>query len=300
MGEPRTSEKESVRVKTSAFVTQGITIPKTGEKTVVSALFNRLTTTAFASLVALTSFSAFAQDDTMSQIRLAPPAADSAMPGAALDTAAMMPEPAPAAPDQTAAPAKETTVPKTARAGKVELVNIAATNKKIRANGWGEYVVGGRCLCCDNMKSIDCVTVQTRNRTDKLRIKQVVDGKVVRDTSDNSTFFGNVFERENVIKPVAVLMADITWPKLQDIYKVIVCTVADSLKPKNVPFNCELAYYDQFDRLRWLKKVENSGKAEQIVFDLEKPVLTKNILLKIRDGRCKLTEVGIYGKADGE
>jgi len=276
-------------------------MPKTVDVHVPSFIMHQLTVPYVVLCMALATPVVFAQQDSMSQIQLVPSAVDSTVTTnveqASIDSAA---DTSVTIPEKAAAPAQAVTVPKNTRAGKVELVNIAATNKKVRAMGWGEYVVGGRCLCCDNMKSIDCVTVQTRNRTDKLRIKQIVDGKVIRDTSDNATFFGNVFERETVTKPVAILMADITWPKLQDVYKVIVCTVADSLKVKNVPFNCELAYYDQFDRLRWLKKVANSEHAEQIVFDLEKPILTKNILLKIRDGRSKLTEVAIYGLAATE
>ena len=203
------------------------------------------------------------------------------------------------APEETSAPVLETAVPATARLRNIDLVNITIKNKKMRVSGWGEYVVGGHCLCCDNMKSIDCVSVQTRNRTDKLKIRQVIDGRIVRDTSDEKTFFGNVFERENPTRPVAVLMTDISWKKMQDVYKVIVYTVADSLKTKNVSFNCQLGYYDQFDRLRWVNKVDNSGHDEQIVFDLEKPMLTKNLLLQIRDGRNKLTEVAIFGMKAG-
>lgn len=179
---------------------------------------------------------------------------------------------------------------------KLNLTNIVLTTKKVRTTGWGEYVVGGHCLCCDNMRSIDCITVQTTNRTDKLRIKQIVDGKIDRDTADRSTYFGELYEREAQTKPVAILMAEITLPKLQDIYKVEVYTVADSLKRKNVPFNCELAYYDQFDRLQWTKKVANSGKSEMIAFEFEKPIFTKSILLKVRDGRSKVTEVAVFAE----
>jgi hypothetical protein len=191
---------------------------------------------------------------------------------------------------------QEVLAPTTVKFGKLELTNIALSTKKIRAMGWGEYVVGGHCLCCDNMRSADCITVQTTNRTDKLRIKQVIDGKVDPDTIDKTTYFGDLFEREAETKPVAVLMAEISLPKLQDIYKVIVYTVSDSLKKKNVPFNCELAYTDQFDRLQWVKKVENSGHDEQISFDLEKPIFTKSVLLKIKDGRNRITEVAIFAE----
>jgi hypothetical protein len=176
------------------------------------------------------------------------------------------------------------------------LTNVALTLKKVRTTGWGEYVVGGHCLCCDNMRSIDCITVQTTNRTDKLRIKQIVDGKIDRDTADNTTYFGELYEREMQTKPVAILMAEITMPKLQEVYKVLVYTVADSLKRKNVPFNCELAYYDQFDRLQWTTNVANCGKSEVITFEFEKPILTKSILLKVRDGRNKITEVAVFAE----
>jgi hypothetical protein len=177
-----------------------------------------------------------------------------------------------------------------------ELTNIVLTDKKIRVSGWGEYVVGGHCLCCDNMRSVDCITVNTTNRTDKQRIKQILDGKTEADTGDKATYFGDIFERDVSTKPVALLMAEITLPKLQDIYKVIVYTVADSLKKKNVPFNCELGYTDQFDRLQWAGKVENNGRDDHITFDLEKPILTKCILLKIKDGRNRITEVAIFVK----
>jgi hypothetical protein len=176
------------------------------------------------------------------------------------------------------------------------LTNIVLTEKKIRATGWGEYVVGGHCLCCDNMRSADCITVNTTNRTDKMRLKQIIDGKIEADTGDNTTYFGEIFERDVTTKPVALLMAEITLPQLQEIYRVIVYTVADSLKKKNVIFNCELGYTDQFDRLQWAGKVENNGHDDHITFDLEKPILTKDILLKVQDGRNRITEVAIFTK----
>jgi hypothetical protein len=177
-----------------------------------------------------------------------------------------------------------------------ELTNIVLTDKKIRVSGWGEYVVGGHCLCCDNMRSVDCITVNTTNRTDKQRIKQILDGKTEADTGDIATYFGDIFERDVPTKPVALLMAEITLPKLQDIYKIIVYTVADSLKKKNVPFNCEVGYTDQFDRLQWAGKVENNGHDDHITFDFEKPIFTKGILLKVKDGRNRITEAAIFVK----
>jgi hypothetical protein len=252
------------------------------------------------SVLVLLSLQVMAQEDSMSKIQVIPKvdSVSTINTGSPADSSSKnSPEDNLAKPDVTA---QEELAPNIAKFGKIDLVNIALTNKKIRAMGWGEYVVGGHCLCCDNMRSIDCITVQTTNRTDKLRIKQIVDGKIERDTVDNSTYFGGLFEREMQTKPVVVLMAEITWPKLQDIYKIVVYTVADSLKKKNVPFNCELAYMDQFDRLQWAKKVENSGHDDHITFDLEKPIFTKNILLKIKDGRNKISEVSIFAENKSE
>jgi len=192
--------------------------------------------------------------------------------------------------------AQETSAPKTASFGKLSLTNIALTDKKIRVFGWGEYIVGGHCLCCDNMRSVDCITVQTTNRTDKLRIKQIIDGKTEADTGDNTTYFGDIFERDAPTRPVAELIAEITLPQLQDIYRVTVYTVADSLKRKNVLFNCELGYTDQFDRLQWAGKVDNCGHDDHITFDLDKPIFTKDILLKVKDGRNRITEVALFVK----
>jgi hypothetical protein len=180
-------------------------------------------------------------------------------------------------------------------AGK-ELVNIVSTEKKIRAMGWGEYRVGGHCLCCDNMRSVDCITVQTINRTDRLKIKQIVDGKTAADSGDAAACFGNIYERDAPATPVALLMAEITLPRQRDICRVIVYGVADSQKRKNVTFNCELGYMDQFDRLQWAGKVENSGHEDRIVFDPAKPLFTDHILLKIRDGRNRITEVAIFAE----
>ena len=192
--------------------------------------------------------------------------------------------------------AQEVLSPKNASFGKIDLTNIVLTDKKIRASGWGEYMVGGHCLCCDNMRSVDCITVNTTNRTDKLRLKQIIDGKTEADTGDNTTYFGDLFERDVPTKPVALLMVEITLPKLQDIYRITVYSVADSLKKKNVLFNCELGYTDQFDRLQWAGKVENNGHNDHITFDLEKPIFTKDILLKVKDGRNRITEVALFTK----
>jgi hypothetical protein len=174
------------------------------------------------------------------------------------------------------------------------LTNIVLTDKKIRASGWGEYRVGGKCLCCDNIRDGDCITVQTTNRTDRIRIKQIIDGKIEADTSDKTTYFGDVFERDRPEVPVALLMAEITLPKLQDIYKVIVYTLVDKVKNKSFLSSCELGYTDQFDRLQWAGKVENNGHDDYIAFTMERPIFTKSILLKAKGGRSRITEVAIF------
>jgi hypothetical protein len=172
--------------------------------------------------------------------------------------------------------------------------NIVLTDKKIRASGWGEYRVGGHCLCCDNIRDGDCIVVQTTNRTESKRIKQIIDGKTEADTGDKSTYFGDIGERDVPTKPVALLMAEITLPKLQDIYKVIVYTMVDKVKNKSFLSSCELGYTDQFDRLLWAGKVENNEHDDHITFDMEKPIFTKSILLKVKDGRSRITEVAIF------
>jgi hypothetical protein len=243
-------------------------------------------------ILVFVAMQAFAQVDTLSKIKLGDSSGIAAAPAAIADSSSPVQSTDSLSvqePESITLPAPTTTTFKN-----LTLTNVVLTLKKVRTTGWGEYVVGGHCLCCDNMRSIDCITVQTTNRTDKLRIKQIVDGKIERDTADKSTYFGELYEREEQTRPVEVLMAEIALPKLHDIYRVEVYTVADSLKRKNVPFNCELAYYDQFDRLQWTKKVTNSGKSEVITFEFEKPIFTKSILLKVRDGRNKITEVAVF------
>jgi hypothetical protein len=247
-------------------------------------------------ILVLVAMQVFSQVDTLLKVKLSASPGDSsgiaAAPVAVADSSSLVP------PADSLSGSKSISLPAPTSATfkNLTLTNVVLKSKKVRTTGWGEYVVGGHCLCCDNMRSIDCITVQTTNRTDKLRIKQIVDGKIDRDTSNNSTYFGELYEREEQTRPVEVLMAEIALPKLYDIYKVEVFTVADSLKRKNVPFNCELAYYDQFDRLQWTKKVANSGKSEVITFEFEKPIFTKSILLKVRDGRNKITEVAVFAE----
>jgi hypothetical protein len=256
-----------------------------------------LTGSAAVVVVLLVSLQASAQGDSISKIKGIPTKRDSvstvsaAAPADSLSKNRTKDSLAKAGGD-----AQEVSAPKNASFGKIDLTNIVLTDRKIRASGWGEYIVGGHCLCCDNMRSADCITVQTTNRTDKMRVKQIIDGKIEADTGDNTTYFGEIFERDVTTKPVALLMAEITLPKLQDIYRVVVYTVADSVRKKNVLFNCELGYTDQFDRLQWAGKVENSGHDDHITFDLEKPIFTKDILLKVKDGRNRITEVAIFTK----
>jgi hypothetical protein len=177
------------------------------------------------------------------------------------------------------------------------LTNIVSTQKNIRAYGWGEYKVGGRCLCCDNLLDGDCIIIHTTNRTDKIRIKQIVDGKTEADTNDKASYFGDVEERERP-EPVNLLMAEISLKKMADIYKVIVYTMIDKGKKRSFLSNCELGYYDQFDRLQWAGKAENKGNDDHIAFEMEKPVFTKNILLKVKGGKNRITEVAIFGRND--
>jgi hypothetical protein len=181
------------------------------------------------------------------------------------------------------------------------LTNIVLTDKSIRAYGWGEYRVMGRCLCCDNALDGDCILVQNTNRTDRVRIKQVVDGKVLADTNDNSTFFGDVMERENPV-PVSEIMIEITSKKMRNIYAVLVYTMIDKEKKKNFLSNFELGYYDQFDRLQWAGKAEcqwnDKWNKYHIAFEMEKPIFTKSILLKVKGGKNRITEVALFGKTD--
>ena len=102
-------------------------------------------------------------------------------------------------------------------------------------------------------------------------------------------------ERDNP-KNVTVLMAEITFKELRDIYEVIVYTMVDKEKMKNYLPNCELGYYDQFDRLQWAGKRESKWSDEYITFQLEKPILTKDILLKVVGGKSRITEVTLLGK----
>jgi hypothetical protein len=179
------------------------------------------------------------------------------------------------------------------------LTNIVLAGKNIRAYGWGEYKVGGRCLCCDNLLDGDCIIVHSSNRTERLKIKQIIDGKIEADTSVKESFFGNVEERENPV-PVNLLMAEITLNKISDIYKIIVYTIIDKDKKKSCLSNCDLAYTDQFDRLQWHGKVENKGEDDHISFEFEKPIFTKSILLKVKGGRSIITEVAIFCRTSKE
>lgn len=179
------------------------------------------------------------------------------------------------------------------------LTNIVLTTKGIRASGWGEYRVGGRCLCCDNLLDGDCIIVHNTNRTKKKRLKQIVDGEIEADTSDTKSYFGDVTERDRP-EFVRLLMAEIKLKKMVDVYKIVVYTMADKKKGKVYLSNCEFGYYDQFDRLQWAGKVENNKRNTQIALELKKPVLTKCILLKVKGGKNRITEVAIFCKNDKE
>jgi hypothetical protein len=196
-------------------------------------------------------------------------------------------------PSNTSSAEEHTSSSKNSEIEDPELTNIVLTEKGIRAEGWGEYRVQGRCLCCDNALDGDCIIVQSTNRTDKTRIKQIVDGKIEADTNDKATYFGDVMERENPV-PANLIMAEITLKKIRDIYKVVVYTMVDLEKKKNFLSNCQLGYYDQFDRLQWAGKEESKGIEDHITFKLQNPILTKNVLLRVQGGKNRITEVALF------
>ena len=173
--------------------------------------------------------------------------------------------------------------------------NLVGKDKTLRAYGWGEYKVGGRCLCCDNFLDGDCIVVHSTNRTERTRIKQIIDGKIIADTSDKSTYYGDVMEREKP-EPVSIIMVEISYKKMKNIYAVVVYTMLEEEKKKNFLSNCELGYYDQFDRLQWAGKGESKWPEDHITFEMTKPIFTKSLLLKVKGGTSRITEVDIYGK----
>jgi hypothetical protein len=182
---------------------------------------------------------------------------------------------------------------KKAGSDKSELVNIVPGNKKIRAYGWGEYRVNGRCLCCDKINDGDCIYVQTIERTDRERITQIIDGKVEGDAGDKTTYFGGL-EKRDLPKPVVLLMAEISLGKMHEIRKVIVYTMMDREKHTNFLSNCELGYYDQFGRLLWAGKAVSKKYDEPITFEIENPVFTNRLLLRVDGGKNRITEVAIF------
>ena len=179
------------------------------------------------------------------------------------------------------------------------LKNITQGNKKIRAYGWGEYRVGGRCLCCDNKNDGDCIVVQTIERTDRERITQIVDGQTAGDTNDTKTYFGNLRKRD-LPEYVNLLMVDISLGKVYEVRKVVVYTIMDKEQRAYFLSNCELGYYDQFSRLQWTGKVESKKYDEPITFELEHPVLTKAMMLRVKGGKNRITEVAIFGESQKE
>jgi hypothetical protein len=174
------------------------------------------------------------------------------------------------------------------------LVNIVLSNKKVRAFGWGEYRVGGKCLCCDNINDGDCIVVHNIERTNRERIGQIVDGKIEGDTSDRATYFGLLQKRDHP-EPVAYLMAEISFGnKMQEFKKVTVYTITDKEKKTNFLSNCELGYYDQFNRLQWVGKKESIRFGEPLTFEIENPILSKMVVLRVEGGKNLITEVAIF------
>jgi hypothetical protein len=197
---------------------------------------------------------------------------------------------------KNSAPVLKTTPASGSSSGKEGLVNLVTTDKKAKAFGWGEYWVGGKCLCCDNkLIDADCIIVRTPNRTERVRIKQIIDGKIEADTGDKETYFGDLQQRDHPV-PVDFVMAEITLGKMQDIRRVTVYTMVDKDKQKNYLPKCELGYVDQFDRLQWAGKLENKGSVDHLTFEMEKPVLTKSLLIKATGGRSRITEVAIFAE----
>jgi hypothetical protein len=70
----------------------------------------------------------------------------------------------------------------------------------------------------------------------------------------------------------------------------------DEEKKKNYLPECELGYYDRYDRLQWAGKKESKWSDGYITFGMEKPIFTKSILLKVKGGKSRITEVDIFGK----
>jgi len=184
-------------------------------------------------------------------------------------------------------------------ADKDDLINIVDGAKTIRAKGWGEYRVGGRCLCCDNMLDGDCIIVHSTNKTRKVQIKQIVDGNTRGDPNDKTTYFGDVEERDRP-EYVLLIMAEIDLKEFHDIYRVTVYTMVDKKNNKSFLPNCELGYYDQFDRLKWVGKRENKKNEAHITFEMEWPIYTDEIFIKASGGRSRITEVAIFTRGKQE
>jgi hypothetical protein len=173
--------------------------------------------------------------------------------------------------------------------------NILSTDKKARVYGWGEYRVMGRCLCCDNSLDGDCIVVQSTNRTPRKRLKQLADGKIKGDLNDTKTYFGDLTERDSD-RPVIDLMIEVRYPELRDVYAVVVYTIKNEKIEKSYLSDCELRYYDRFDRLQSVRKAECKWPDDRIIFEMNKPFLTNRILLIAKYGKSKITEVEVYGK----
>ena len=190
-------------------------------------------------------------------------------------------------------PAQKEPVQEKASTKKSELVNVVLGNRRVRPYGWGEYRVPGTCLCCDNKNDGDCIVVHSIERTNRMRISQIIDGKIEGDTSNIRTYFGDLRKRD---KPehVSLLMVDMPLGKMYEIKKVIVYTMMDKEKRINFLSNCEFGYYDQFSRLQWTGRVKSKKYDEPITFEMENPVLTKKIMLRVKGGKNIITEVAIF------
>jgi len=91
-------------------------------------------------------------------------------------------------------------------------------------------------------------------------------------------------------------MIEITFKKMRDIKAVVVYTMLDDGKKKPYLSTCELGYYDRFERLQWAGKTECKWPHDYVTFDLERPIYTNSLLLKIKGGKSRVSEVEIYAK----
>jgi hypothetical protein len=179
--------------------------------------------------------------------------------------------------------------------GNITVVSLNETIKRIKARGWGEYRVAGKCLCCDNMLDGDCVVIANTERTKKSRIPQIVDGKKPLLSDNREEFFGELLQRDEK-KYATYLYINIKLPEEHEIRKIVVWTHIK--EKKSLLSNCEVGYVDQFGRLCWIDKFQDNKFDNFISFAFTKPVTTKEIMLRVKDGRNRITEVEMFAAVE--